>query len=178
MNGTDTTEQAQAHELMPLVYDELRRLANHKLGAEQASATQQPTALVHEAYLRLISSGGQRWKNRRYFFGAAAEAMRRILIERARAKQAIKRGSGASPTDIDGLEIAEPMQPDELLALDAALDRFAVAHPDKAELVKLKFFIGLPMSEAASALGISDATAKRAWAFSRAWLFRELSKGA
>lgn len=161
---------------MPLVYDELRRLASYKLAGDVVR-TQQPTALVHEAYLRLVSSGEERWKNRRYFFGAAAEAMRRILIDRARARQSQKRGGGAQPTDIDNHDIVAPMPDEELLSLNEALDRFAVAHPDKAELVKLKFFAGLPIAEAATALGISEATAKRQWSFSRAWLYRELTKG-
>ena len=170
------THQPQADELLPQVYDELRQLARFKMSANAPNQTLQPTALVHEAYLRLLSSKNADWKNRRYFFGAAAEAMRRILIERARARHAQKRGAGEIPADIDDVDIAAPMPSEDLLALDAALERLAAAHPEKAELVKLKFFAGLPTAEAASVLDISEPTAKRYWSFSRAWLFRELNK--
>ena len=136
----------------------------------------QATALVHEAYLRLVTSGERPWKNRRYFFGAAAEAMRRILIERARAKHAARRGGGAAKLDLDELDIAAPMEFDDLLALDSALEKFAEFDAEKAELVKLKFFAGLSTAEAATLLGISEATAKRYWAFSRAWLFRQMTR--
>jgi RNA polymerase sigma factor (TIGR02999 family) len=166
---------AQAsQELLPLVYQELRRMAAHKMSAEPAGHTLQPTALVHEAWLRLVDSPSQSWQNRAHFFGAAAEAMRRILIDRARRKSRQRRGSGAEHLDADDIEIASPAPDDQLLALNEALDRFALLEPHQAELVKLRYFVGLKIEEAAEVLGISEATAKRWWAYSRAWLFDEI----
>jgi RNA polymerase sigma factor (TIGR02999 family) len=162
-------------ELLPLVYDELRRLAAHKMAGEPAGHTLQPTALVHEAWLRLVDSSNQSWQNRAHFFGAAAEAMRRILIARARRKQTQRRGSGAEHLDADEIEIAGPAPDDQLLALNEALDRFAALEPQQAELVKLRYFVGLKIDEAAEVMGISEATAKRWWAYARAWLFNEIS---
>jgi RNA polymerase sigma factor (TIGR02999 family) len=162
-------------ELLPLVYDELRRLAAHKMAGEPAGHTLQPTALVHEAWLRLVDSSNQSWQNRAHFFGAAAEAMRRILIARARRKQTQRRGSGAEHLDANEIEIASPAPDEQLLALNEALDRFAALEPRQAELVKLRYFIGLKIEEAAEVLGISEATAKRWWAYGRAWLFNEMS---
>jgi RNA polymerase sigma factor (TIGR02999 family) len=162
-------------ELLPLVYSELRRMAAHKMAAEPAGHTLQPTALVHEAWLKLVDSPAQSWQNRAHFFGAAAEAMRRLLIARARRKHTQRRGAGAAHLDVDELEIASPVPDERLLALDAALERFAAAEPRQAELVKLRYFVGLKIAEAAEILGISEATAKRWWAYARAWLFHEIT---
>ncbi len=162
-------------ELLPLVYQELRRLAAHKMAHEPAGHTLQATALVHEAWLKLVDSPAQSWQNRAHFFGAAAEAMRRILIDRARRKRRQRRGSGAEHLDVDGLEIASPAPDDQLLALNDALDRFAALEPQQAELVKLRYFVGLKIGEAADVLGISEATAKRWWTYAKAWLFTEIS---
>jgi RNA polymerase sigma factor (TIGR02999 family) len=168
---------AQAsEELLPLVYKELRRIAAHKMAGERSGHTLQPTALVHEAWLKLVESPAQSWQNRAHFFGAAAEAMRRILIDRARRKSRQRRGSGAEHLDADGIEIASPAPDDQLLALDDALERFAALEPQQAELVKLRYFVGLKIEEAAEVLGISEATAKRWWAYARAWLFHEIGK--
>ena len=162
-------------ELLPLVYHELRRLAAHKMAGESSGHTLQPTALVHEAWLKLVDSPAQSWQNRAHFFGAAAEAMRRILIDRARRKIRQRRGSGAEHVNADEVEIASPAPDDQLLALNDALDRFAALEPQQAELVKLRYFVGLKIEEAAEVLGISEATAKRWWVYARAWLFDELT---
>ena len=162
-------------ELLPLVYDELRRLAAHKMAAEPAGHTLQPTALVHEVWLKLVDAPFQSWQNRAHFFGAAAEAMRRILIARARRKLTQRRGSGAAHVDVGDLEIASPAPDEQLLALDEALNRFAQQEPQQAELVKLRYFVGLTIEEAAGVLGISEATAKRWWVYARAWLFHEIN---
>ena len=163
-----------ASDLLPLVYAELRALAAAKLVGERPGHTLTATALVHEAYLRV--GGGEPFDHRGHFFAAAAEAMRRILVDHARRKQADKRGGGMNRHAAAELPIEAPEPADDLLALDAALDRFAVAEPQKAELVKLRYFAGLTIEEAADALGVSPATAKRHWAYSRAWLFREISE--
>ena len=162
-------------ELLPVVYNELRRLAAYKMANEPAGHTLQPTALVHEAWLKLVDSPSQSWQNRAHFFGAAAEAMRRLLIARARRKGRQRRGSGAEHVDVDELEIASPAPADQLLALNEALDRFAALEPEQAELVKLRYFIGLKIEESAEVLGISEATAKRWWTYARAWLLNEIS---
>src|SRR5688572_1867731 len=162
-------------ELLPIVYNELRRLAAHKMAAEPPGHTLQPTALVHEMWLKLVDSRSQSWQNRAQFFGAAAEAMRRILIARARRKGRQRRGAGAAHLDVDELEIASPAPDDQLLALNEALDRFAALEPEQAELVKLRYFVGMKIEESAEVLGISEATAKRWWAYARAWLFNEIS---
>ena len=162
-------------ELLPVVYNELRRLAAYKMANEPAGHTLQPTALVHEAWLKLVDSPAQSWQNRAHFFGAAAEAMRRLLIARARRKGRQRRGSGAEHLDVDELEIASPAPDDQLLALNEALDRFAALEPEQAELVKLRYFVGLKIEESAEVLGISEATAKRWWTYARAWLLNEIS---
>ena len=167
-----------SEELLPLVYNELRRMAAHKMANEPAGHTLQPTALVHEAWLQLVDSSNQSWQNRAHFFGAAAEAMRRILIARARRKGRQRRGSGAAHVDFDELEIASPAPDDQLLALNEALDRFAKLEPQQAELVKLRYFVGLKIEETAEVLGISEATAKRWWSYARAWLFQEIQSDA
>lgn len=163
-----------SEELLPLVYNELRRMAAHKMSSERPGHTLQPTALVHEAWLKLVDSPNQSWQNRAHFFGAAAEAMRRILIARARRKQTQRRGAHAEHLDVDKLEIASPAPDDQLLALNDALDRFSRLEPQQAELVKLRYFVGLKIEEAADVLGISKATAKRWWAYARAWLFQDI----
>ena len=164
-------------ELLPLVYQELRRLAAHKMANEAPGHTLQPTALVHEAWLHLGGDAQPNWQNRAHFFGAAAEAMRRILVDRARHKKALKRGGDLERVDIDGLELASPMPDDELLALDEALDRLSMVDTRAAEMVKLCFFVGLTQEEAARELGISLSTAERVWGFARSWLLREVRKG-
>jgi RNA polymerase sigma factor (TIGR02999 family) len=172
-------ERGQAHaaeELLPLVYDELRRLASWRLANEQPGQTLQATALVHEAYLRLVGEGDPQWNGRRHFFGAAAEAMRRILVESARRKKRLKRGGDLERVELDGLDLPAPMPDEDLLALDEALDRMAEVDPRAAELVKLCFFVGLTQDQAAKELGISISTVERTWAYARAWLFREIRK--
>ncbi len=163
-------------QLLPIVYNELRDLAQQKLRHEASGNTLQPTALVHEAYLRLIGSENDDWENRAHFFAAAAEAMRRILIDHARAKKSQKRGGGDRPVSLDGLTEISLQKADELLALDEALDELAAVDAAKADLVKLRFFVGLNMEESAAALGMSIRTAERNWAYARAWLHREMSQ--
>ncbi len=166
-----------AAELLPLVYDELRQLAAHKMANEAPGHTLQPTALVHEAWMRLGGSDGPSFQNRAHFFGAAAEAMRRILIERARRRLAAKRGAGAAPIELDKIEIPSPVaDDDQLLAVNEALEKFAALDPRKAELVKLRYFVGLSFEEAAAALGIAVPTAKQWWAYARAWLSVEMRR--
>jgi RNA polymerase sigma factor (TIGR02999 family) len=161
--------------LLACVYDELRKLAAAKMCREASENTLQPTALVHEAWLRLSTDRGPEFQNQAHFFGAAAEAMRRILIERARRRIAAKRGGGANCLDIDDLEIPSPIADEHrLLAVNDALERFAAIQPRKAELVKLRYFIGLSFEETAAALGIAVPTAKQWWAYARAWLAVEL----
>ncbi len=169
-------EPTAAGELLPLVYAELRRLAASKMAREQPGQTLQPTALVHEAWLRLVDADGQaRFENRAHFFAAAAEAMRRILIERARRKLAARHGGGQEHLDVDDIEIAAPVQnDDELLAIHEALEKFATEDREKAELVKLRYFVGLTLEQAAEVLGISESTAKRWWTYARAWLHDEI----
>jgi RNA polymerase sigma factor (TIGR02999 family) len=168
-------EPDAAGALLTQVYAELRQLARAKMAREQPGHTLQPTALVHEAWLRLgcgDAAGEQRFENRAHFFGAAAEAMRRILVERARRKHRDKRGNGAEHLDVDEIEIAAPTgNADELLRVHEVLDQLAAEDPQKAELVKLRFFVGLSLAEAGEVLGLAERTAKRHWAYARAWLF-------
>jgi RNA polymerase sigma factor (TIGR02999 family) len=169
-------EPSAAGQLLPLVYAELRRLATHKMAHEAGTQTLQPTALVHEAWLRLVGSDHQQWDGRAHFFSAAAEAMRRILIERARRKRAVRHGGGQSAANVDEIDIAAPAQDDELLAISEALDKFAVRDQQKAELVKLRYFVGLTLEEAAEVLGVAVPTASRWWSYSRAWLCQEIER--
>ena len=162
-------------QLLPLVYEELRKLAASKMARETPGQTLQPTALVHEAWLRLAADADQTWENRAHFFGAAAEAMRRILIENARRKKAIRHGAGQAKFDVEGLEIAAPAPDEQLLSIHDALNKFATVDKDKAELVKLRYFAGMTIEEAAGVLGISEATAKRWWIYARAWLYAEVT---
>jgi RNA polymerase sigma factor (TIGR02999 family) len=169
-------DPSAADELLPLVYDELRRLAAQKMAHEVPGQTLQPTALVHEAWMRLTGKENHQWNGRAHFFGAAAEAMRRILIENARRKRAARHGGGLPKVDIHGIEVAAPASDDELLAVNEALETFAARDKQKAELVKLRYFVGLTTQEAADALGISVPTADRWWNYSRAWLFEEIER--
>jgi RNA polymerase sigma factor (TIGR02999 family) len=164
-------EPTAAGRLLPLVYDELRRLAAAKLAQEKPGQTLQATALVHEAYVRLVDKGDeQSWDSRGHFFAAAAEAMRRILIENARHKNSQKAGGGRQRVDLEDVEPALTPPHEDLLAVDEALSKFAVLHPRKAELVKLRFFAGLTNEQAAQAMGISTSTADNDWAYARSWL--------
>jgi RNA polymerase sigma factor (TIGR02999 family) len=178
LNAIDRGDRQAAAELLPLVYDELRRLAHAKLAAEQPGQTLQATAMVHEAYLRLVGESEQaKWDGRGHFFAAAAEAMRRILVENARRKKSAKRGGERDREELHADLIAAPMPDDELLAVHEALDRLADKHAEKAELVKLRYFAGLSGDEAARLLGISPSTADRHWTFARAWLRRAIADG-
>ncbi len=165
--------------LLPMVYEDLRRLAAQKMSREAAGHTLQPTALVHEAWLRLGGEAPPAFQNRAHFFSAAAEAMRRILIEHARRRLAAKRGAGVEVVDLDGLEISSPLaDDDQLLAVNEALEKLAAIDPRKAELVKLRYFVGLNFEEAAAALGIAVPTAKQWWAYARSWLTVEMRSSA
>lgn len=175
LNRAQQGDPRAADELLPLVYEELRRLATRRMAREATGQTLQPTALVHEAWLRLAGNEGARFENRAHFFGAAAEAMRRILIERARRRLAAKRGGGAEPLDVDEIEIPSPVaDDDQLLAVNEALKKLTALDPRKAELVKLRYFVGMNFEEAAAALGIAVPTAKQWWAYARAWLTVEM----
>jgi len=165
-----------AEELLAQVYRQLRTLAACKMAHEAPGQTLQPTALVHEAWLRLGGGEGGQFPSRAYFFAAAGEAMRRILVEAARRKKRLKHGGNLERVNIENVDLAAPLPDDELLALDEALTRLAQSEPRAAELVKLCFFVGLTQEQAAKELGISVATVERRWAFARAWLFREIQK--
>ncbi len=174
LNAIEQGEPHAAEHLLPLVYNELRRLAAEKLAQEKPGQTLQATALVHEAYLRLVGDGGVAWDNRRHFFAAAAEAMRRILVEQARRKRRVRHGGGQKRIDLkEACPLVLPPA-DDLLALDEALTRLAFLNPVRAEVVKLRFFGGLTMPEVAQTLGISLPTAERYWAFARTWLYADL----
>jgi RNA polymerase sigma factor (TIGR02999 family) len=167
----------RAEQLLPLVYEELRKLAAQKLAQEKPGQTLQTTGLVHEAYLRLVDvDRAQHWNSRRHFYAAAAQAMRRILVERARSRASFKRGRGRKRLDLDGVNVASPERPDQLLALDEALNRLAVAEPQAAELVHLRYFAGQTMSAAAEMLGLSLRSTHRLWAYAKSWLLQELEQ--
>jgi RNA polymerase sigma factor (TIGR02999 family) len=175
LSAIDAGDPHAAEQLLPLVYDELRRLAAQRLAQERPGQTLEATALVHEAYLRLVGNvRGQHWDSRGHFFAAAAEAMRRILVENARQKHRPKHGGGMLRIDADLNRVAAPVRSADLLALDGALTQLARESPARAELVKLRFFAGLTVPEAANILGISVATAERRWAYARTWLYAEL----
>jgi RNA polymerase sigma factor (TIGR02999 family) len=161
-------------ELLALVYEELRKLAAARLAQEQAGQTLQPTALVHEAWLRLTGPGGQNWQNRAHFFAAAAEAMRRILIENARRKSRLKRGGGQTRVDIQTLDLAATTPDDKILLIDEALEQLQAEDPDRAKVVLMKFFGGLTNQEVAQTLGVTERTIERQWAFAKAWLFQKI----
>ncbi|HBE71337.1 MAG TPA: RNA polymerase subunit sigma [Planctomycetaceae bacterium] len=178
LNAIEAGDPQASEKLLPLVYDELRKLARAKLNHELPGQTMQATDLVHEAYQRLVNvADGQheKWNTTGHFFGAAAEAMRRILIDRARAKQAQKRGGDLQRVELEGLDHPAAQKPERLLELDEALQQLEREDPKKAELVKLRFYAGLTSTQAAQALGISPATADRAWAYARAWLKTQIA---
>ena len=161
-------------QLLPLVYEELRRLARHRLAHEAPGQTLQPTALVHEAYLRLVGEGRQHWDGRGHFFAAAAEAMRRILVESARSKQRLKRGGDRAREPLEAAELLAPEPREDVLALNEALTELAATDRAAADLVQLRYFGGLSITDAAQVLGVSPRTAKRLWTFARAWLLEKL----
>jgi RNA polymerase sigma factor (TIGR02999 family) len=174
MGAMQRGDSNAAGQLLPLVYQELRKLAAHKMATQPAGHTLQTTELVHEAWLRLGGDEQAHFAGRAHFFAAAAEAMRHILIDSARRKRALRHGGQQSRVDIEGVEIAAPVNEEELLAVHDVLDKLAAEEPQKADLVKLRYFIGMTFEEAAETLGISIATAKRHWAYARAWLYEEI----
>jgi RNA polymerase sigma factor (TIGR02999 family) len=177
LNAIEQGQAKAADELLPLVYQELRLLAAQKLSQERPGQTLQATALVHEAYIRLVGDVPQSWENRAHFFGAAAEAMRRILVENARRKQRLKRGGRRNRLTLEEAIVITKTRSTDLLALDEALARLEERDPEKAHLVKLRYFAGLTTSQAADVLHISVATAHRHWSYARSWLFQEISRG-
>lgn len=174
LNAAQAGDPKATEELLPLVYDELRRLAGHKMSGESSGHTLQATALVHEAWLRLAGSNQSGWENRAHFFAAAAESMRRILVEHARRRLSQKRGGGAAHDELDESSIVLTAPPDELLAVNDALDKLKQEDPAAAELVKLRYFVGMTMDEAASAIGLAKRTAEGIWTFAKAWLGKEI----
>ena len=177
MDETDSIDYCDpnaARELLPLVYAELRQLAANRLAGQAAGHTLQPTALVHEAWLRLAGNGEARFSGRAHFFAATSEAMRHILIDSARRRRALRHGGGRARVDIDDVQIAAQVEDDELLAVHDVLDKLAAEDSQKAEVTKLRYFVGMTFEEAAEVLGISVATAKRHWAYARAWLYEEI----
>ena len=176
LNQIESGDPKAADELLPVVYEELRKLAAVRLANEAEGQTLQPTALVHEAWIKLSGSNNQQWNGRGHYFGAAAEAMRRILIDRARKRNRERHGAGLQRVNLDSVDVAVNTDDETLLRLNDALEKFALESPDKAELIKLRYFAGLGLAEAANAQGISLATAKRHWAYGRAWLLCELKQ--
>lgn len=175
LSQIESGDPSAAEQLLPLVYNELRKLAAMRLAEEKPGQTLQATALVHDAYLRLVDvEKAQHWDSRGHFFAAAAEAMRRILIDRARKRGAEKRGGGLERVDLDALALATTLTPDQFFAVDEALAKLAIDDPTAAQLVKLRFFAGLTVNEAGQSMRISTATAYRHWNYARAWLHREL----
>jgi RNA polymerase sigma factor (TIGR02999 family) len=162
--------EEEAEALLPAVYDELRRIAASRMAQEAPGNTLQPTALVNEAWLRMFGNADQRFEGRAHFFAAAAEAMRRILVESARRRRSLKRGAGAKPVELQESQVFQALPSEEMLAVDEALDLLAIQDPTAADLVKLKYFVGMKMEEAAAVLGLSLRNAERLWAYSRAWL--------
>jgi RNA polymerase sigma factor (TIGR02999 family) len=174
LNSIEHGDPTAADELLPLVYEELRKLAAARMANEAPGQTLQATALVHEAWLALVGNAEVRWDGRAHFFAAAAEAMRRILINRARRRQAARRGGGLQRVDIQDLQLADASKDDEILAVHDALEKLAAHDKTKAKLVKLRYFVGLSNAEAAAVLGISEPTAKRYWTYARTWLLAEI----
>jgi len=170
---TGEGDATAAEQLLNLLYDELRRLASSKMARESPGQTLQPTALVHEAWLRLVGSKSPRFENRAHFFSAAAEAMRRILIDRARRKLTMRHGGGVDRIDLEGQELAAPAEDEQLLAVHEVLNNQTKTHPAQAEVVKLRYFVGMTNEETAEALGVSLATVKNYWTFARTWIFNE-----
>ena len=176
LSAIESGNPTAAEDLLPLVYAELRKLAALRLAQEKPGQTLQATALVHEAWLKLAGGGNNSFKDRTHFFSAAAEAMRHILIDRARRKQARRHGGGMQKVDFDDIDIAAPAANEQLVAMDEALTKMTASHPAQAEVVKLRYFVGLTNEEVAELLGISISTVKNYWNFSRAWLFNEISR--
>jgi RNA polymerase sigma factor (TIGR02999 family) len=174
LTAMDAGEPRAAEELLPLVYDELRQLAAERLAKERPGQTLQATELVHEAWLRLVAKDDIQWNGRRHFFGAAAEAIRRILIERARHKNSVRGGGQLQRVDVAEFDLAAPLNNEDLIALHEALDELDGLDPQAAELIKLRFFVGLTHQDAATLLGLSRSGADRAWTFARAWLFERV----
>jgi RNA polymerase sigma factor (TIGR02999 family) len=174
LNAIEKGDSKAAEELLPLVYEELRKLAASKLALQSPDQTLQPTALVHEAYLRLLGDGSHSWQDRRHFFAAAAEAMRHLLVNRARRKAAVRHGGCWRRVDLDDVVVAAKTTDDNILLISEALENLTAHDPVAAELVKLRFFAGMTFREAAEVLGLSERTAKRYWAYARAWLFQEM----
>jgi RNA polymerase sigma factor (TIGR02999 family) len=165
-----------ADQLLPLVYEELRRLAGHQMAKESSNHTLQPTALVHEAYLRLVGKGDQGWVNRKHFFAAAAESMRRILVESARRKQRLRHGGHLERVELVGIDVAVEADEDQILLIHESIQRLEQEDPESAELIKLRFFVGLTNAQAARVLNLSERTAKRNWSYARAWLYRDMTR--
>jgi RNA polymerase sigma factor (TIGR02999 family) len=176
LQRTQAGDPQAAEQLLPLVYDELRKLAAAKLAAQSPGQTLQPTALVHEAWLKVSSDEEARWHDRQHFFRSAAQAMRQILVDRARSKKTDKRGNAPARVNWSELDIATNAEPDVLLLVDEAMQRLEVEHPDRAELVKLRFYTGFTIEETADALGVSEKTVKRQWTHARALLFHEINR--
>jgi len=176
LQSTDLSDPAASEQILPLVYQELRRHASLRMSRELGGQTLQATALVHEAWMRLSNDGSRQWQNRGHFFAAAAESMRRILIEKARRRSRIKHGGGLARVNIDDVEVASAESTDKLLKLDEALELLKRDNPERGQVVVLKFYLGLSDEEAAATLGVSVRTIARHWAYSKAWLFQHLSK--
>ena len=176
LNAIHQGDAKAGEELLPLIYEELRRLASYKMAGEAPGHTLQATALVHEAWLRLGASNQQNWENRAHFFAAAAEAMRRILVDHARRKQSLKRGGGAPHQELDESTLVLAAPPDEILAVHEALDALAKEDPQAAELVKMRYFVGMSMEETSSAMDLPKRTAESIWTYARVWLRRELRR--
>jgi len=176
LDSIDQGDTKAAEQLLPLVYEELRRLATHKMAHEPPGQTLQATALVHEAYLKLVGSQRQEWNNRAHFFSAAAEAMRRILVDNARRKRNVKHGGDLERIDFSSITAAVEHDSEKLLRVHEVLDQLAIEDPVKAEVVKLRYFVGLKHREVASAMGLSEATVRRHWTFSRAWLYQAMRR--
>jgi RNA polymerase sigma factor (TIGR02999 family) len=182
LSAIDAGDSHAAEQLLPLVYDELRRLAAAKLAQEKPGQTLQATALVHEAYIRLVAGGGPeradepRWNSRGHFFAAAAEAMRRILVEKARRKHRLRRGGDWKRLELEKLDLADDQMAEQVLALDEALEKLAAEEKAAADLVQLRYFAGITIEKAAAALGVSVRTANRHWAYAKAWLFQQLGQ--
>jgi RNA polymerase sigma factor (TIGR02999 family) len=174
LNSIDSGDAKAAEELLPLVYGELRKLAAAKMAHESPNQTLQPTALVHEAWLRLTGNENVKWNGRAHFFGAAAEALRRILVDNARRTRAARHGGKHQRLNVEDIEIAAPEKEAELLAINESLEKLAALDKQKAELVKLRYFVGLTIDESAAILGVSVPTANRWWTYARAWLYQEI----
>lgn len=174
LQAVSRSESRASEEILPQVYDELRRHAAIRMSRESNQQTLQPTALVHEAWLRVIGNGGQKWQNRAHFFSAAAEAMRRILIDSARRKSRLKRGGDQIRVDVNQLELAETTPEEKILLIDEALERLQAQDPEKAKVVILKFFGGHTNEEVAETMGVSERTIERHWAYAKAWLFNSI----